>query len=151
MSIDSSWCSILTSRMRYMLRYCGCYIPGQLGINHNIIKKWNMTDKVLTYSHWYPDWYPGSTGIPVQQWNIPTVNRAEKTRATSSSHKRMKRNLFRPSALDTFIHYMSSNACILHPPLASIFHPFCIPLGFMSFFIHHAFLLRRETICKRAE
>ncbi len=41
-----------------------------------------------------------------------TVNRAEKTRKTSSSHKRMKRNLFRPSVLDTFIHYMHSASTV---------------------------------------
>lgn len=88
-----------------------------------------MTDKVVTYSHWYPDWYPGSTGIPVQHWNIPTVNRGEKTRTTPSSHKRMKRNLFRPSALDTFIHSLH----VFRTPAFCIhrWHPFFIPSAFL--------------------
>jgi hypothetical protein len=47
MSINNSWCNILISWMKYMLRYYGCYILGQLGINHIVIKK--MTSRVLTY------------------------------------------------------------------------------------------------------
>jgi hypothetical protein len=51
-----------------------------------------------------------------------TVNRAEKTRTTSSSHKRMKRNLFRPSVLDTFIHYMHHSSSTVGIHFSSLLH-----------------------------